>query len=44
LMARANRIANTRQHVCDRIGQPHLFASPRHPFASAFLGLPKNLP
>ena len=29
LVARLNRITDSRQHICDRIGQPHRFASPQ---------------
>src|SRR5438067_2270978 len=29
LVPGADRVANSRQHVCDRIGQIHRFASPR---------------
>src|SRR5580698_10453308 len=35
----ANRIANARQHICDRIGQPHAFLLLNRPFASAILAL-----
>jgi hypothetical protein len=35
----ANRIANSRQHICDRIGQPHAFLLLNRPFASAILAL-----
>src|SRR6185437_8111739 len=35
LVPRADRVANSRQHVCDRIGQLHRFASPRPPVLSA---------
>jgi len=34
-VAGAYRIANARQHVCDRIGQPHRLLLLRRPFASA---------
>src|SRR5215469_8018992 len=33
LVPRVNRIANTRQHVCDRIGQPHRLLLLCRPFA-----------
>src|SRR5215472_16486615 len=40
LVTRINRIANARQHVCDRIGQPHRLLLLEPPVRSALSGEP----
>jgi hypothetical protein len=37
---RADRVADARQHVCDRIGQPHRLLLLEPPVRSAFCGEP----
>src|SRR6266850_955717 len=37
LVPRRNRVTDSRQHVCDRIGQPHCFASPQPPVCSGLV-------
>src|ERR1039458_10374599 len=40
LVPRADRVADARQHVCDRIGQPHRLLLLEPPVRSAFCGEP----